>query len=209
VGEYLDALRVEAPVDGRVVARRLESLPGKWVEVGDEILTVAPNDDKELLISFRQKDIDDLARQGDLDVRIRLRGRADELSGVIERIESRATRALPHEVMAAPNGGPLALRTSREPPSEREREIAGGGGDSELDYFAGLGDGNRQKRELARARFAGRARIDQDIAGRLMPGEWGYVRFADAERERLGKWLYQEISSYVKERIDQARAVSS
>jgi len=208
--QYLAALKVEAPVPGRVVGRTLDSMPGKWVEVGDELMSIIPNDEKELLISFRQEDIEDVARQEDREIRIRLRGRSEEMKGTIHRIESRATRALPHEVLAAPNGGALALRTSADPVSEREREIASGnaGYDTELDYFIGA-EGGGQGREIARARFAGRASIVEGPGDNLLEGEWGYVRFANAEKERLGRWLYDEVSTYVREKIAQARAAAT
>lgn len=207
---YLAALRVTAPVDGVVAGRLFDSLPGQWVEVGEEILSVIPNQEKELLISFRQDDIDSLADQVGRRVRVLLRGRPKPIEGEIERIESRATRALPHDVMAAPNGGPLALRASSDPLAEREQEIARGGGgyNSDLDYFSVLGE-QSQAMELARARFAGRARILSDFKDPLLEGEWGYVRFANAERERLGKWLFNEISTYIREKIEQAKAAAA
>jgi biotin carboxyl carrier protein len=207
---YLAALQVTAPADGVVVGRLFDSLPGQWVEVGDEILSVIPDHEKELLISFRQDDIDSLADQVGRRIRVLLRGRSKPIEGEIERIESRATRALPHEVMAAPNGGPLALRASSDPLAEREQEIARGGGgyDSDLDYFSILGE-QSQARELARARFAGRARILSDSEDPLLEGEWGFVRFANAEKERLGKWLFNEISGYIREKIEQAKAAAA
>ncbi|MEM6916805.1 MAG: HlyD family efflux transporter periplasmic adaptor subunit, partial [Verrucomicrobiota bacterium] len=208
--QYLAALQVIAPASGTVAGRRLDSMPGQWVEVGDELLSVIPDNRKELLISFRQEDIEDVADQEDREIRIRLRGRSRELTGKINRIESRATRALPHEVLAAPNGGALALRTSSDPLSEREREIASGnsGYDTELDYFTGA-EGGGQGRELARARFVGRASIEEGPGDELLEGEWGYVRFAHAEKERLGRWLYDEVSTYVREKIEEARAAAT
>lgn len=207
---YLAALNVTSPVDGVVAGRLFDSLPGQWIEVGDEILSVIPNDRKEFLISFRQDDIDSIADQVGRQVRVLLRGRSDPIEGEIERIESRATRALPHEVMAASNGGPLALLASADPIAEREQEIArsGGGYSSDLDYFSGLGE-QSQGKELARARFVGRARITSEIQDPIFEGEWGYVRFANAEKERLGKWLFNEISGYVREKIEQARAAAA
>lgn len=208
--QYLAALEVRTPVAGRVVGRALDSMAGQWVEVGDELLSVIPNEEKELLISFRQEDIEDVASQTDREIRIRLRGRSKELKGTIDRIESRATSALPHEVLAAPNGGVLSLRTSADPLSEREREIASGGSgyDTDLDYFSGA-EGGGQGKELARARFAGRAKIDAGPGDELLEGEWGYVRFANAEKERLGRWLYDEVSTYVRDKIEQAKAAAT
>ncbi|MEM9018061.1 MAG: biotin/lipoyl-binding protein, partial [Verrucomicrobiota bacterium] len=66
---YLAALMVVAPSDGRVVGRRLETLPGTWLSVGDEILSVIPNEKVELLISFREQDIDDLDGEITRDIR--------------------------------------------------------------------------------------------------------------------------------------------
>lgn len=206
--DYLAALEVAAPADGRVVGKDLESFPGRWVEVGDEILSIVSGDEKDLLISFRQDDIDSIVAQEDRAIEVRLRGRSEDIPGIIDRIESRATRAVPHEVMAAPNGGALSLRTTRDPLSERSSGVARGEESGDLDYFAGL-DRQAENRELAQARFAGRAQVDPEFAEDLMEGEWGYVRFANAERERLGKWLYEEVSGYVRRKIDQARAASS
>ena len=205
---YLAALDVTAPEEGLVVGRNLESLPGRWLDVGEEILSVVSGSEKELLVSFRQEDVDSIAAMKTREIEVRLRGRSKDLPGTIERIESRATRALPHEVMAAPNGGALALRTSRDPLSERSAGVARGEESGDLDYFAGL-EQQGESRELASARFAGRARIESELADELMEGEWGYVRFANAEKERLGKWIYEEVSGYVRRKIEQARAAST
>ena len=65
-----------------------------------------------------------------------------------------------------------------------------------------------QGRELSSARFVGRASLLEEGEKELFEGEWGYVRFANAEKERLGRWRYDEISTYVREKIEQAKAAS-
>lgn len=204
---YLEATSVTAPVGGRIIGRNLISLPGRWLRVGDEIFSIAAKDEKALLVSFRQKDIREVIERENPGIDLRLRGRPGEISGILDRIESKATRAVPHLVLAAPNGGPLALRSASDPDSEREREISnrGGGSDSDLDYFSGI-DTPSQTFELARPRFVARASLANPEEGAgLHEGEWGYVRFTDARRERLGKWLYDGIYSYISDRITQAR----
>ena len=101
------------------------------------------------------------------------------------------------------------MRTTSDPVSEREREIASGasGYSTDLDYFSGA-EATGQGRELARARFVGRASIVEGAEEELLEGEWGYVRFAIAEKERLGRWLYDEVSTYIREKIEQAKAAS-
>lgn len=195
--KYLAALEVKAPTDGRIVGRKLESLPGTWLNVGDEILSVIGSEEKELLISIRQEDFEEIAEQDDPVIRVRLRGRPKEISGKLDRLESRATRTLPHEVMAAPGGGPLALRASAEPLVEREKEIAQEKDRSQTGLMG---------RQLVDSRFIGRASLSLEGKESPLEGEWGYVRFANAERERLGVWLFEEVNSFVREKIQQAKA---
>ncbi|MAS95298.1 MAG: hypothetical protein CMO55_19030 [Verrucomicrobiales bacterium] len=195
--KYLAALEVKAPNNGRIVGRKLESLPGTWLNVGDEILSVIGSEEKELLISIRQEDFEEIAEQDDPVIRVRLRGRPKEISGKLDRLESRATRTLPHEVMAAPGGGPLALRASAEPLVEREKEIAQEKDRSQTGLMG---------RQLVDSRFIGRASLALDGNESPLEGEWGYVRFANAERERLGVWLFEEVNSFVREKIQQAKA---
>lgn len=202
--QYLEALTVEAPIDGRIVGRRLESLPGTWMYVGDEILSVVGSDRKELLVSFRQEDFEEVVEQKDAAIRVCLRGRPKEIEGTLERVESRATTTLPHEVMAAPNGGPLALRAGRDPVAEREQEIAR---DTEQGIHGRAGSrSSLAGSELANSRFSGRAILQMEEGDSPLEGEWGYVRFANAEKERLGKWLYEEVHAFVKGKIQRARA---
>ena len=58
---------------------------------------------------------------------------------------------------------------------------------------------------LAHPRFVARAAIASENEAALMEGEWGYVRLSNAERERLAIWLYEEVTSYVREKIQQAK----
>lgn len=209
---YLAGAIVTAPVSGRVVARHLPSLPGKWVEVGDEIVTIAAGSEKELLLSIRQEDIENVAGLLGRELRVRLRGRPGEWVGKLDRIESRATTLVPHPALIANHGGPLAIQARSDPSGGgRENELAsqrqappGGSGP-----FSGLENPDPQY-ELARPRFTARAVLSSPAeAAEWLSGEWGYVRFGEAERQRLGAWLYEGFGNYLREKFDQARKVSS
>ncbi len=201
--EYVSQLQVRAPVDGFVVGRGLDSLPGRWQKLGSPILEIAPSPERELLVSFRQRDIGSIQRRTDDGVRIRLRGRSEEIGGVLERVETRATLAVPHDVLISPNGGPLPIRARAEAETTRETEIASGG-DADRDYFADL-DEQPDQFELVRPRFAARAAIFGEIENDLMEGEWGYLRLSRAEKERLAVWLYEEISAFLRGKWEQAK----
>ncbi len=198
---YLANLTVTAPIAGKVIARNLSSLPGRWMQLGEELLSITPNEDRELLISIRQRDIESINSRLDDEIRCRLVGRDEDLVGKLERIESRATRAVPHDVLVSTNGGPLGVRSSMDSMAQQD-DLARGG--SDLDHFNSL-DEQQSQMELAKPRLAARASISGDGESELMEGEWGYVRLSNAEKERLGIWLYEEISNYVREKIEQAK----
>ncbi len=145
------------------------------------------------------------------EIRLRLRGRPGEWVGRLDRIESRATTAVPHPALAASSGGPLALRTRIDPLAERgkrtrppKRLPPGSATD-----FTGL-EAPESLQELARPRFLARASLlrPDDAAGWLA-GEWGYVRFGGAERQRLGIWAWQGLLRYLRDKLDQARESAS
>jgi biotin carboxyl carrier protein len=205
---YLASATVTAPIAGEVIGRNLDSLEGNWVEVGEEIVTIAGGTEKELLLSIRQEDIETVAGLLGKEIRVRLRGRSEETAGTLERIESRATTSVPHPALVANHGGPLAIQAMADQPDLRENELAsakgarpgGGGGGS-----GGL-EAAESPYELAQPRFLARARLrDPDEATDWLVGEWGFVRFGEAERTRLGRWLYEGVVRYVRQSLDQAR----
>ncbi len=204
---YLAAAQVVAPRSGKVLARHLPSLPGRWVDVGDEILSIVGSGEKELLLSIRQEDIEEVAPLLDREIRFRLRGRAGEGIGKLERIESRATSAVPHPALIATHGGPLALKTRPETVSERENELAGdrGGRNRDASHFSGL-EAPGAFGELAKPRFTAKASLLTPEAWTdRYAGEWGYVRFGGANAQPLGLWLYRGLLRYGQDKLDLAR----
>jgi len=207
---YLAAARVEAPVAGRVVARQLASLPGRWVEVGEELLSLSASEAKEILVSFRQDDIEAVLAADPPEIGVRLRGRRGTFRAGLERVESRATTAVPHPALAAPGGGPLPLRAESEPVSERERELSVRDtfARSELSHFAALGEAPTLQ-ELVAPRFAARAALLEPAEGNdWSSGEWGWARLSNTKKESLGTWIFRGLGSYVREKIDQAKAAA-
>lgn len=206
---YLDSLQVKAPIAGRVVGRNFSSLPGRWLRLGEEVMTLLPGGEREMLVSFHQSDIGVVRARESNQIICRLRGRRGEISGELERVEARATRAVPHPVLVGSNGGPLPLQASREEESERQTGIARGDS-SDLDSFSDLGEWIGESNvELARPRFSGRAKLNIEEGMDLMEGEWGYLKLTDVRRQRLGSWLYEEASDFLRKQIERAESASS
>lgn len=209
---YLAAARVIAPRSGRVVARHLPSLPGRWVRTGDEILSLVGSDKMELLLSIRQEDIGEVVELIDREIRLRLRGRPGEAIGKLERIESRATPAVPHPALAASHGGPLALKVRPEAAGSeggvrRENELARspGGNLRDAGHFSGL-EAPESMEELASPRFIARATlINEEDLPDWHAGEWGYVKFGGVGSECLGEWIYRGLLRYGRQKLENAR----
>ena len=121
----LAALTVRAPVRGRVFARDIESLAGRYLQAGDEIATVGAEDAKELLVAVCQDDVDLFLSHLGRTVDVRMRsGIGERLSAPLVKVNPCGSAELPHPALAAPVGGPLAVKAKpeTEPSSEHRGE---------------------------------------------------------------------------------------
>ncbi|TWT78949.1 Peptidase family M50 [Planctomycetes bacterium CA13] len=139
-------LRVHAPVAGRIVARNLHQSTGMYIKEGSEILTVANETRKELVLSVGQEEIDAI-KIGD-QTRFRIKGRLARV-GRMERLDPRASTALPHPAMSSSLGGPLAV-------TEKE-------------------DSDQPSMRLVEPRFRGVITLSAEACQDLGAGEQGYA----------------------------------
>ncbi len=111
----VDALTVRAPIDGTVIANDIQFLDGKYVEMGDELLSVGSTEQKEIRIAICEEDEDEFRRTVNHAVRIRASCHplpGDE--GTLAAVLPRATRRIPHLGLVASHGGPLAVQSSAD-----------------------------------------------------------------------------------------------
>jgi putative peptide zinc metalloprotease protein len=120
----VESLTIRAPSAGRLVARDLDSLPGRYLHEGNEIAVLGQEDAKELVIAVVQDDVHIFdARQRDAgDVQVRTRS-GNEFSARLSKVDPRASTDLPHPALAANVGGPLAVKPRSQP--EKTGETAG------------------------------------------------------------------------------------
>lgn len=201
-------LTVKAPFAGRVYGRRLDSLPGCYLDPGKEVFTVVPDAGLRVVLSVRQKDVDSLVKNGSGELSVWLRGHHQPVLAKLERIESRASTALPHPALSASVGGPLMVRLRPQFASVRETGLAHESGSG-----AGLGhtaswNESIPNQELTEARFAAYAvltRENSETLDGLREGEWGYAKLRYVSEQRLFSWLSEKLALYVQEKLEQAR----
>lgn len=206
-----NSLVVRAPIDGTLHFKRPDLLAGRFLNSGEALFTVFPKRPPEVLISAEEEAVEALQRESNPTLKVRLLGRSETIRAELERVESSATVAVPHLALASVSGGPLTVLQRSEADSEREKGLARTNlaGSEELAHFAGLAVDEQatENLELAEARFTAYASVDEaaPLTDPLREGEYGFVRVRAAESTRLGRWIYDLISEWVRRRWDQAR----
>ncbi len=157
-----EGLHIRAPIAGRVVARNLRQSVGTYVDEGDEILSVADESSKELIVSVAQEQIDAIMPRVGENIRFRLGDRWAR-AGKLDRLDPRASKNLPHPAMSAGVGGPLAVTQ----------------GDTESD----------RNMRLADSRFRGTVTLSSAVCQDLGGGEQGYAMFG-LRQESVGEFLW-------------------
>lgn len=210
--ELVEDLEIRAPVAGKVWGREITALTGRFVEAGEEIVSIVPKREPEILISAKQENSDDLFGRLDDKLEVRLKGRRTILPAKMERVETSATTALPHPALSSSAGGPLIVRASgAEQLNDRRRGLARNDR-GEASYFAGLAPEQLRNanQELAEPRIPAVAKVSLDTTEEsdLLEGEWGYAKLSNAREYRLGEWLYRKIDRFVRKKWEQARAAA-
>lgn len=103
-----EALEVRAPVDGKVVSRGLDKLQDTFVAEGKELLAIGREGAKEVMISVDHRDFDSVISQVGQQVAIRL-GSQPTVSGVLKRLEPRASKELLNAALSASEGGQIEV----------------------------------------------------------------------------------------------------
>jgi putative peptide zinc metalloprotease protein len=109
------SLRITATRDGLVTGAGIESLQGRFVKEGSELLCVCDPQEKELLVAVTTRDVEayNLAVLRQQLSTIRLRG-GKSMVAVPPPLRPRASQSLPHPALGANAGGPLAVEPSSE-----------------------------------------------------------------------------------------------
>jgi putative peptide zinc metalloprotease protein len=119
----VEGLTVRAPIDGQVVAHDLDSLPGRYLSVGDEIVVVGNEESKEIILAAAQDDINSFTSQLYLPVTVRISGdESNSFTASLGKIDPRASLRLPHPALGADAGGALPVKPKKQKPDAKAPE---------------------------------------------------------------------------------------
>jgi putative peptide zinc metalloprotease protein len=174
------ALTVRAAVAGRIYARNLDALRGRYLQAGDEIAVLGSEEAKELLIAVPQDDFElfDSHLRGDVRART---AAGDCLAARLTRIDPCGSSELPHAALGAAVGGPLAVKPAEE-----------------------TGEKPEQKCELVSPVFVGKAALTAGDSRRLSAGQLATVSFRTAE-EPIAVRIYRCLERWIGRNLHVSR----
>ena len=178
--EQADGLVLRSPLKGFIFARNLQHHLGSFVKRGDQLMTVAKRDTKEIVVSVDQRDLESIQLSQHQPLRIALPGMGI-FESKIARIDPRASSIPTHPTLCANAGGPLPMKPSPQ----------------------GTANDSDQSMVLLSPRFDVLVSLDQATSESLHSGQRGKAFFS-AATQSLGSYLYLATSDWLRSKVDQA-----
>jgi putative peptide zinc metalloprotease protein len=105
----VEGLKISAPFDGFIFQRNLANRLGSFVQRGDELLTIAPFNTKEVVVSIDQRDLDSIHNNVGNPIKIIMPG-LPLFQSQLTRVNPRASTTSTHPSLCAHADGPLPVR---------------------------------------------------------------------------------------------------
>lgn len=171
-----DGLQLKAARSGRIIGREFRSLTGTYAKAGMELMTIGLDDAKELRLSVGQRDLPVASSLVGQSLKIRI-GTAPPVVGTLTRINPKGSRSIPHQALAATNGGPLPVVES------------------------GKANADGERLELAEHRFTAIVTLPAADANRFFCGQRGTVSLG-LPKASLGKHVWTACEDWFRDRLD-------
>jgi len=173
-------LRVLATSDGVIIQRQLVNRLGSFVERGDELLTVAKLDSKEVVVSVDQSEYDATVWSAGKQLRLMFPGKS-VVNATLVSINPRASQEPTFPSLTATQGGSLPVRAMSK------------GSPSESDFGF----------ELLSPRFDVTVALPEDFGHQVLAGQRGYAYFESTEQS-LASYLYLAACHWLKSKVEMA-----
>ncbi len=186
LAQKVENLTIYASTEGRVIGRDLDTLVGQYLSTGTTVMAIGDEHKKHVELSVAQKDVDFFLRQLHTSPTVRIRGRSGVIrEASLDRVNPRATRTLSHPALAAPNGGPLAVR------AQDSKE----------------GEDKSSKYELVEPRFLASVNLPDAYELGLRAGQLAKARVR-AAGESIGSHLLGTIRRWMNKKLDTSQQPS-
>jgi putative peptide zinc metalloprotease protein len=177
-----DSLVIRAPAAGMVVAHGLESLPGRYLALGDPILVIGDEQSKEVILAAAQDDINSFLAQRTQPVTVRVTGdESNAFEAALTKIDPRASLKLPHPALGADSGGSLPVRPKHQSPDSKTVES-----------------------ELVDPCFSGTVVLDAPQSALLRAGQRATILFSSAEQSWAAR-LVMKVRKWIDDRLASAQ----
>lgn len=181
VEEDIASLTVVADADGTVLGRRIKELEGVYLTRGREVFSLVTENNKKLLASVEQQEIESFRNM--LGRRVEITRRSMERSsfwGTVTLVSPVADPAIPDNALSAAYGGPIAVRKIQGPGNFRKAAK------SDYEFFS--------------PRFDVEIEVPPQEADRLLVGQLATIR---VKGQRVSFWqlFKDEIGNYFMSKL--------
>jgi putative peptide zinc metalloprotease protein len=179
IEEDIASLTVRSPGEGMVLAPGLDEISGIFIPKGTEIAWVVSPDQKQIVATALQEDIETFSQVEDLEMEIDMNAPGIPLFfGRLQEISPTMSTRLIHPALGAVNGGPLDVR-----------QLAVAADSNELEQHYRL--------ELFVPRFTLDVSLPENIRDRLYAGQLAELRI-EGSRESLASYLIGVMKDWLK-----------
>jgi putative peptide zinc metalloprotease protein len=176
----VEGLTVRAPSEGKVVAHDLDSMVGRYLSAGDEIVVIGNEESKEVVVAAAQDDINSFTSQLYMPVTVRVSGdESNAFTASLGRVDPRASLRIPHPALGADAGGALPVKPKKQ-----------------------KADAKAPDSELLDPHFSASISLFSTQSLRLHAGQRAMVLFSSSEQSwagrlvlRLRKWIDDRLAS--------------
>ncbi len=175
-----EGLEVVANCDGVIVQRSLANRLGSFVQRGDELVTVANLESKEIVVSVDQSEYDAAFWSVGKELRLMFPGRP-VVNATLVSINPKASEKPTFPSLTAKMGGSLPVR----PVSNAQSSETG-------EHF-----------ELLSPRFDVTVSMPEDFSQQVLAGQRGYAYFESTEQS-LASYLYLAACHWLQSKVDMA-----
>ncbi|MCA9217043.1 MAG: efflux RND transporter periplasmic adaptor subunit [Planctomycetales bacterium] len=178
----VESLTIRANEHGKIIGRELDSLVGQFVESGETLFAIGNEDVKEVAVSVAQGDFTQFAIQRGTNPFVRIRGQWNPIeTGVLAKVDPKASTHLPNPALGAPFGGPLTVTAAS--PNDAE------------------GSAGNERFHLLSPRFVAKVQLPQSEAKQLKAGQIANVRVG-AIGESVGQHFYTKASRWLRRKME-------